>query len=150
MIYLEMISYKRTCNFYFVLPGACALILLMYVRPQTYKNKRNNYSNIFIALGALKSLLCFPSDIDANDILNYHTNYLLRKCRKKTIANKQDCLSTRILVATFHKTALKYESDLKFQLVLLDVSTKHNVGLPRFLHFKFCQMIYLFKTFIML
>ena len=24
------------------------------------KNKRNNYSNIFIVLDALKSLLCFP------------------------------------------------------------------------------------------
>ena len=41
-------------------------------------------------------------------------------------------------------------SELKTQLILLDVSTNHSVGLPRSLHFKFCQMIYLFKTFIML
>ena len=56
--------------------------------PQKYKNTRNNYCNIFIVLGALKSLIYFPLDIDHNDILNYRTNYLLRKCRKKAIANK--------------------------------------------------------------
>ena len=41
-----------------------------------------------LSLFALKSLLCFPLDIDINDILNYRTNYLLRKCRTKAIANK--------------------------------------------------------------
>ena len=52
---------------------------------QTWKNKskRNNYSNIFIVLDALKPLLCFPLNLDVNDILNSRTNYLLRKCRKK-------------------------------------------------------------------
>ena len=34
-------------------------------------------------LGALKSLLCFPLDIDVNNTLSYHTNYFLRKCCKK-------------------------------------------------------------------
>ena len=56
-------------------------------------------------LGALKSLLSFRLDIDVNDILNYRTNYLLRKCRKKAIANKSDCL--RLLIATFHEIVIK-------------------------------------------
>ena len=56
----------------------------------THRNTKtqHNYSNIFIVLGVLKSLLCFPLGIDVNDILNYHTKYLLRKSRKKAIANK--------------------------------------------------------------
>ena len=45
-------------------------------------------SNVFIILGALKSVLCFLLDIDVNGILNYPTNYLQRKCRKKAMANK--------------------------------------------------------------
>ena len=118
--------------------------------PQKYKNTRNNYSNIFIVLCPLKSLLYFHLDIDVNDILNYRTNYLLCKCRKKAIANKQDSLITRLLIVTFHEIAINYESELKTQLVLLDISTNHIVGLPRFLRFRFCQMIYLLKTFIML
>ena len=61
-----------------------------------------------------------------------------------------DCLNTRLLVVTFHKIAIKYESELKTQLVLLDISTNYNVGYPMSLHFKFCQMLYLFKTFIIL
>ena len=77
-------------------------------------------------------------------------NYLLHKCRKKAIANKSDCLKTPLLIVRFHKTAIKYESELETQLVLLDISTNHNMELPMFLHFKFCQVIYLFKTFIML
>ena len=60
----------------------------LYTLPWKYKNTRNNYSNMFIVLGALKSLLCFPLDVDVNDILNRRTNYLLRQCRKKAIANK--------------------------------------------------------------
>ena len=59
-------------------------------------------------------------------------------------------MSTHLLIATFHETAIKYESELKNLFVLLDISKNQNVGLPRYLHFKFCQMIYLFKTFIML
>ena len=39
-------------------------------------------------------------------------NYL-RKCRKKAIANKEDCLNTRLLIATFHEIAIKYEPELK-------------------------------------
>ena len=114
------------------------------------KNTRNNYSTIFIVLGALKSLLCFPLDTGINDILNFRTNYLLRKCRKKEIANKYDYFNTRLLIVTFHEITIKYESELKIQFVLLDISTNHNVGFPRSLHLKFCQIIYLFKTFIML
>ena len=110
---------------------------------QKYKNTRNNYSNIFIVLGALKSLLCFPLNIDVHDILDYCTNYLLRKSHKKAIVNKQDCLSTRLLIVKFHKIVIKYESELETQLVLSEISTKHNVRLPRSFHFKFCQMIYL-------
>ena len=43
---------------------------------------------MFIVLSALKSLLCFPLDIDVNGILNYRANYLLRKYRKKSIMHK--------------------------------------------------------------
>ena len=57
---------------------------------------------MFIVLGALKSLLCFPLDIDVNDILNNHTNYL-RKYSKKAIANKKDCICTYLLTVTFHE-----------------------------------------------
>ena len=125
-------------------------LLLSYFHAWKYKNTRNSYSNIFIVLGALKSLLYFPLDIDVNDILNYRTNYLLRKCRKKAIANKQDYLSTRLLIVAFHEIAINYELELKSQLFLSDISANYNVGLPRSLHFKLCQMIYLFKTLIML
>ena len=101
-------------------------------------------------MGALKLLLCLTLDIDVNDILNCRTNYLLRKCRKKAIANKYDCLNTRLLIVSFHEIVIKYKWELKTQLVLLGISTKHNVGLPTSLHFKFCQMIYRYKTFSML
>ena len=101
----------------------------------------NNYSTILILLDTFKSLFCFLLDIGINDILNYRTNHLQHKCRKKAIASKQDCLSTRLLMAIFH------EITIKTQLVLLNTSTNHNVGSPRSLHFKFCQMIYLFNTF---
>ena len=50
-------------------------------------------------------------------------------------------MSTRLLMAIFH------EITIKTQLVLLNTSTNHKVGSPRSLHFKFCQMIYLFNTF---
>ena len=118
--------------------------------PLKYKNTRNNNGNIFTVLGALKSLPCFPLDVDVNDILNYLTDDLLRKCRKKAITNKQDCLSTRLLIVAFHEVSIKYESQLKTHMTLLDISTNHNVGSPRSLHFKFSQIIYLFKAFIML
>ena len=121
-----------------------------FAYPQKYKNTRNNYSNIFIVLGALKSLFCIPLDIDVNDISNYHVNYLLRKRRKKAVANIQDCLNTGLLTVTFHEIAIKYESELKTQFVLLELSSNNNVGSPRSLHLKFCQMIYLFNTFIIL
>ena len=94
---------------------------------QKQKNMRNNYSNIFVVLGALKSLRCFPLDIDVNDILNHCTNYLLSNCHKKAIANEQGCLSTHILIGTFHEIAIKDQSDLQTQLVLLDISSNHNV-----------------------
>ena len=100
--------------------------------------------------GHIEVITLFPLDIDVNDILNYRTNNLLRKCRTKAIGNKLDCLGTRLLIVTFYEIAIKYESELKTQLVLLDISTSHNVGSPRSLHFKFCHMIYLFKTFIRL
>ena len=36
-----------------------------WIIPYKYRNiKRNNHSNIFIVLGTLKSLLCFPLNID--------------------------------------------------------------------------------------
>ena len=57
---------------------------------------------MFIVLGALKSLLCFPLDIDVNDILNNHTN-CLRKYSKKAIASKKDFIRTYLLTVTFHE-----------------------------------------------
>ena len=59
-------------------------------------------------------------------------------------------MSTRLLIVAFHEIAINYELELKSQLFLSDISTNYNVGLPRSLHFKLCQMIYLFKTLIML
>ena len=59
-------------------------------------------------------------------------------------------MKTRLLIVTFHEIAIKYQSELKTRFVLLDISSTHNVGSPRSLLLKFCQMIYLFKTFIML
>ena len=97
----------------------------------------------------LKSLLCFPLDIDVNDNLNYRTKYLLRKCRKKTIANKQDCLSTHVLIVTFYEIAINYEPELNILLFLINISMNRNMGFLRYFHFKCCQIIYLFKTFIM-
>ena len=60
----------------------------MLVSALKYKNARNNYSTVFIVLGVLKPLLCFPLDIDVDDTLNHRSNYLLHKGRKKAIANK--------------------------------------------------------------
>ena len=53
------------------------------------------------------------------------------------------------LIVTFHEIAIKHKSELKTQLVLLGTSTNNSVGSPRPLYFKLCEMIYLFKTFIM-
>ena len=53
-----------------------------------HRNIKTQGINIFIVEGKLKSLPRFPLDIDVNDILNYRTNCLLRKCLKKVIANK--------------------------------------------------------------
>ena len=64
-------------------------LMVRFVETQKYKNTSNNYSKIFTVMGALKSLLCYTLDIDVNDILNYHTNYLLRKCCKKVAGLKQ-------------------------------------------------------------
>ena len=96
---------------------------------------RNNYSNICIVLGALKLLLCFSLDIDINDILNYRTNYLLRKKQSQI----KDSLSTRLLVAI--------KTRLFFANCFLDNSTNHNLGPSRSLHFKFCQMTSCYEWF---
>ena len=72
-------------------PTVKRCLLILDIEPfhrNIYKNTRNNYSNIFIVLGALKSLLCFPLDIDTSDIFTCHTNYLLGKCLKNSMANK--------------------------------------------------------------
>ena len=74
------------------------LKIFLNIIPQKYKNTRNNYSDFFIVRGALKSLLCFPLDMDVNDILNCRTNYLLHKCCKKAIVIKQDCANTLLLI----------------------------------------------------
>ena len=46
-----------------------------------------------------------------------------------------------LFIVTFHETAIKYESELKTPLVLLDIPTNHNVGSWRSLQFKFCHKI---------
>ena len=56
----------------------------------------------------------------------------------------------RLLIVTFHGIAIKYESELKTQLALLDISTNHNVESSKSLHFTFREIIDLFKTFIIL
>ena len=48
-----------------------------------------------------------------------------------------------LLIVTFYEIVIKCGLELKTQLLLFDNSTNHNVGLPRALHFNFCQMIYL-------
>ena len=98
---------------------------------------------------ALKLLLCFPLDNDFNDILNYWTNSLLRKC-KKAIAKNQDCLWKHHFIAIFHEIVIKCVTELKTQLVWLDISTNHKLGLPVSLYFIFCQMIHLFNAVTML
>ena len=126
--------FKFTClNNYLSLNNCLNLFLILSFIHKNKKNTRNNYRNIFVALGALKSLHSFPLHIDVNDILNYPTNYILRKSRKKAI---QGCLRKHLLIVTFHEVAIKYELEVKPQLVLLDISTNHNV---KSLHFRFCQ-----------
>ena len=56
----------------------------------TFRNTENNCYLIFIVEDAVKQLACLPVDTDFNDILKNPTNYLLDKCRKKTIANRKD------------------------------------------------------------
>ena len=55
-----------------------------------FRNTENNCYLIFIVEDAVKQLACLPVDTDFNDILKNPTNYLLDKCRKKTIANRKD------------------------------------------------------------
>ena len=61
------------------------------VGPKKYKNTKNNYENVFFVDGELKSLSCFPLNIDLHDILNYCINYF-------------------ILVALFLEIAMNYGS----------------------------------------
>ena len=85
---------------------------------------------------SVKPSLYFPLYIDVNDILNNRMNHLWHKFCNKAIANKQNCLGTRLLIVTFHEIAINHEPELKNQLVLLDISTNHNVWSQRALHFK--------------
>ena len=43
---------------------------------------------ILIVEGLLKSLHCFPLDVDVNEIISYLLNCLLHECRKNAITNK--------------------------------------------------------------
>lgn len=45
----------------------------------------NNYNNIFVAEGALRSFPYFTLDINVNNILNHCTNYAIRDVVKKLI-----------------------------------------------------------------
>lgn len=48
----------------------------------------NNYNNLFIVQGEVKSLPCFHLDIGVKYILNSSTNTSLRKFGRKAIANR--------------------------------------------------------------
>ena len=86
-----------SCNFRHKLAQICKLVMylkvhllvlfiyLHWLHHRNIKKSKNKHINTFIAL---KSLPCFPLDIDFNDNFNYRTNCLLRKCRKKAIAKK--------------------------------------------------------------
>ena len=107
---------------------------------------RNNNSNIFIVLDALKSLFCFSLNIDVNDILKYLLMFYL---------NEQSPINRSGWACTFswncNKIWVRVENSLfQYYYLLLEISENHNVGLLSSLHFKFGQIIYLFKTFIML
>ena len=97
----------------------------------------------------MKSLPSFFCDIDVNYIVNYRTNYLLYKCRKKVTGNKWDGSSMSILIIKLFGIAINYESQLKIQLIFVDIFADQNLGLPRFIDFQIYQTIYLFMTFIM-
>ena len=75
---------------------------------------------MFIVEGELKLLLCFPLNVGINDIINYRTNYLLRGCRRKVIANKLECCIMCSLIESFREIALNHGSDLNKQFIFLD------------------------------
>ena len=52
-----------------------------------------------------------------------------------------------LFIVTFHETAIKYESELKTPLVLLDIPTNHNVESWRSLQFKFKRHSSCYKGF---
>ena len=54
------------------------------------------------------------------------------------------------MIVTFHEIAINYKSQLKTESIFVGISANQNVGSSEFFDFKFCQIIYLFKTFIML
>ena len=46
-----------------------------------------------------------------------------------------------MLIATFHENAIDYNSKLKIQLIFSEISTNHNMALPKFLYFEIFQMV---------
>ena len=79
----------------------------------------NNYNNIFIAEGALKSFPYVTLDINVNNILNHCTNYAIRECCKKTNSKKWNYLSKCIWFITCHEIAVSYVFHLETQLSCL-------------------------------
>ena len=53
------------------------------------------------------------------------------------------------LDCNIHEIALNRKSWLKTQLIFLSIFANHILKQPKTLHFKICQMIYPFNTFIM-
>ena len=78
---------------------------------------KNNYNNIFIVLGALKSLACFPLDINVNRNSWFKTNQVLCKFCKQEISNKQDCWSKCIVILKFYEITIICDSQLRTQLI---------------------------------
>ena len=54
-----------------------------------------------------------------------------------------------ILIIKLFGIAINYESQLKIQLIFVDIFADQNLRLPRFIDFQIYQTIYLFMTFIM-
>ena len=96
--------------------------LLIYTQQTSlkYKNTRNNNGNIFIVLGAFKSLLFSHLDIDVHDVLNYRTNYLLRKCPKKC---------SRDLIGLFEHAP--FDCNISWDCNKIWVRVKNSVGFIR-------------------
>ena len=106
--------------------------------------------NIFNALGSLKSLHCFPLNIDVNYNLKYRMNHMLHKCLTSGIEDKYGYWSKRNLVVPFHEILVNHESQLNTSVDVFRYFANHNLRSPKPLYFQTWKIFYLLKTFITL